>query len=78
MSLKSLQGANMMKKNSGGQGARNTKKRSFLETTKRIWEEDKNKNLEENKTTHAKETHVDSSDNLVEAEPDINQFLKPK
>lgn len=29
MSLKSLQGANMMKKNSGGQGARNTKKGLF-------------------------------------------------
>ncbi|KTD44038.1 hypothetical protein [Legionella parisiensis] len=56
-----------------------TKKWSFLDTSKRILDEEKSiKNSLEKKAIKEEEKTITSSDNLVEAEPDISQLFKPK
>jgi hypothetical protein len=56
-----------------------TKKWSFLDTSKRVLDKEKSlMNSAEKKTIKDKEKTIISSDNMVEAEPDINQLFKPK
>ncbi|MGM9455288.1 hypothetical protein ACTAZI_18370 [Legionella bozemanae] len=56
-----------------------TKKWSFLDTSKRILGEEKSlKNSAGKKIVKDKEEALPSSDNMVEAEPDINQLFKHK
>lgn len=56
-----------------------SKKWSFLDTSKRVLDEDKSlKNSEEKETVKDKEETINSLDNMAEAEPDINQLFKHK
>lgn len=75
------QGANMMSKNANG--AKNpsdaSKKWSFLDTSKRVLAEEKSlKNSEDKEKAKNKGKTISSSDNIVEVEPDINQFFQHK
>ncbi len=75
------QGVHMMTKKANGEKSPSdaTKKWSFLDTSKRILEEEKSlKNSAETETIKDKEKAIKSSDNIVEAEPDINQLFNHK
>ena len=53
-----------------------SKKWSFLDASKQILDEEKNLKSSEKETVKNKKESIDNSDNMVEAEPDINQLLK--
>ncbi|MGM9455299.1 hypothetical protein ACTAZI_18450 [Legionella bozemanae] len=56
-----------------------TKKWSFLDTSKQVLDEEKSlKNSEKETPVKGKKEALPSSDNMVEAEPDINRLFKHK
>ncbi|HHF7365548.1 TPA: hypothetical protein ACPSKY_000646 [Legionella bozemanae] len=56
-----------------------TEKWSFLDTSKQVLDEEKSlKNPEKETPVKGKKEALTSSDNMVEAEPDINRLFKHK
>lgn len=54
------------------------KKWSFLDPIQRILEEERQRNVEAKDKDDDKSKRKTSSDNLTEAEPDVNEFFRPK
>ncbi|KTD73433.1 hypothetical protein [Legionella tucsonensis] len=64
------------KEANGEKSSSNTKKTwSFLDTSKRILEEEKSQSAAAKKTIKDKD---ETSNNMIEVEPDINQLFKHK
>ncbi|KTD41446.1 hypothetical protein [Legionella parisiensis] len=68
----------MSKETNGAKKTGNATKRwSFLDISKQVLDEEKDKkNSVEKETVTDKEEAITSSDNIVEAEPDINRIFK--
>lgn len=72
------QGANMMSKKDRGtkKPSEAPRKWSFLDTARKVLDEEKSYKTPEKGAIEVKEDVHNSLDNMVEAEPDINQLFK--
>ncbi|STY29184.1 Uncharacterised protein [Legionella wadsworthii] len=68
----------MSKKDNSAKNSGTTKKWSFLDTAKKVLDENKSINSPTKEAVEDKKEPISSSDNMIEVEPNINQLFSPK